>query len=174
MCVRCQLGKHRKRKYGHLPPKIVQVTPWNQVCVDLIGPYMIKAKDKTIVDFMCLTILDPATPWFEIVELPNKDITCIRDKDKEEIREVIIDKFSACIARLFNTPWLSQYLRAVSIIYDNGSKFKIFFENWCESFQLKHKPTTIKNPQANTILERIHQVVTTSVSCNQKGFCVNT
>ena len=49
---------------------------------------------------------------------------------------------------------------AVSILYDNRSKFKLFFENLCESFQLKHKPTTIKNPQANAILERIHQVVT--------------
>ena len=40
-CERCQLGKRHKRKYGHLPPKIAQVVPWNQVCVDLIGPYMI-------------------------------------------------------------------------------------------------------------------------------------
>ena len=159
-CVRCQLGKRRKRKYGHLPPKIAQIIPLNEVCVDLIGPYTIKAKDKTIMDFMCLTMIDPATSWFEIVELPNKDITYIRDKDKEEIKEVIIDKSSACIARLFNKSWLSRYPRAVSIVYDNGSEFKLFFENLHESFQLKHKPTTIKNPQANAILERIHQVVT--------------
>ena len=160
MCERCQLGKRCKRKYGHLQPKIAVVTPWNQVCVDLIGPYTIKAKDKTIMDFMCLTMIDPATSWFEIVELPNKDISYIRDKDKEEIKEVIIDKSLACIAPLFNKPWLSCYPRAVSIIYYNGSKFKLFFENLCKSFQLKHKPTTIKNPQANAILERIHQVVT--------------
>jgi hypothetical protein len=159
-CVRCQLGKRRKRKYGHLPPKVAQVIPWNQVCVDLIGPYTIKAKDKTIMDFMCLTIIDPATSWFEIVELPNKDIKYIREKDQEEITEVIIDKSSACVARLFNKSWLCRYPRAVSIVYDNGSEFKLFFENLCESFQLKHKPTTIKNPQANAILERIHQVVT--------------
>ena len=97
---------------------------------------------------------------FEIVEFPNKDITYIWDKDKEEIKEVIIDKSWACVAHLFDKSWLSCYPRAVSIIYDNGSKFKLFFENLCESFQLKHKPTTIKNPQVNTILERVHQVVT--------------
>ena len=74
-CERCQLGKRCKRKYGHLPPKIAVVTPWNQVCVDLIGPYTIKAKDKTIMNFMCLTMIDPTTSWFEIAELPNKDIT---------------------------------------------------------------------------------------------------
>ena len=72
----------------------------------------------------------------------------------------MIDKLSACMARLFNKSWLSHYPRAVSIIYDNGSEFKLFFENLCESFQLKHKPTTITNPQANAILERVHQVVT--------------
>ena len=89
-CVRCQLGKFRKRKYGHLLPKLTQIIPWNQVCIDLIGPYTIKAKDKTIFDFMCLTMIDPAMSWFEIVELPNKDITYVRDKDKEDIIEVII------------------------------------------------------------------------------------
>ena len=55
---------------------------------------------------------------------------------------------------------ISRYPRAVGIACDNGSEFKLFFENLCESFQIKHKPTTIKNPQANAILERIHQVVT--------------
>ena len=94
-CECCQLGKRRKSKYGHSPPKIAQVLPWNQVCVDLIGPYTIKTKDKTIIDFMCLAIIDPTTSWFEIVELPNKDLIYIRDKDKEEIKEVIIDKSSA-------------------------------------------------------------------------------
>ena len=83
-CIRCQVGKHQKRRYGHLPPKVAHSIPWNQICVDLIGPYTIKVKDKTSIDFMCLTIIDPVTSWFEIAELPNKDITYIRDKDKEE------------------------------------------------------------------------------------------
>ena len=45
------------------------------------------------MDFMCLTIIDPATSWFEIVELPYKDVTYSQNKDKEDIIEVIIDKF---------------------------------------------------------------------------------
>ena len=159
-CVCCKFGKRCKHEYRHLQPKIAQVIPWNQVCVDLIGPYTIKAEAKTVMVFMCLIIIDPATSWFEIVELPNKDMTYIWDKDKEEIKEVIIDKSLACIARLFNKSWLSRYPRAVSIVYDNGSEFKLFFENVYECFQLKYKPTTIKNPQANAILEIIHQVVT--------------
>ena len=62
---------------GHVLPKIAQVIPWNHVCVDLVGPYIIKTKDKTIKDFMCLTMLDPVTSWFEILELPNKTIKYI-------------------------------------------------------------------------------------------------
>ena len=62
--------------------------------MDLIGPYTIKAKDGTILDFMCLTMIDPVTGWFEIVELPNTDVTYVK-KDGKEITEVIIDKSSA-------------------------------------------------------------------------------
>jgi hypothetical protein len=38
--------------------------------VDLIGPSTLKGKDKTIIDFMCITIIDPATSWFETAEMP--------------------------------------------------------------------------------------------------------
>ncbi len=37
--------------------------------MDLIGPYTLKDKDKTHIDFMCITMIDPATSWFDIVEL---------------------------------------------------------------------------------------------------------
>jgi hypothetical protein len=39
--------------------------------VDLIGPYTHKGKDGSSIDFICLTMIDPATSWFEIVELPT-------------------------------------------------------------------------------------------------------
>ena len=64
------------------------------------------------------------------------------------------------VGRLFNKTWLSRYPRAQSIICDNGSEFKLYFEQLCESFGLIRKPTTVRNPQANAILERMHAVVT--------------
>ena len=119
--------------------------------MDLIGPYTIKAKDGTILDFMCMTMIDPATGWFEIVELPN---VFVKYKRKgEDITKVIIDKSSAVISRLFNKTWLSRYPRAKYVFYDNGSEFKLHFEGLCDSFSLKRSPTTIKNPLANAILE---------------------
>ncbi len=47
------------------------------------------------------------------------------------------------------------------LIYDTGSEFKLHFETLCNSYGIKHKPTTIKNPQANAICERVHQVLGT-------------
>jgi hypothetical protein len=51
--------------------KLVITTPWKVLCVDLIGPYILKGKDSSSIDFMCLTMINPATSWFEIVELPT-------------------------------------------------------------------------------------------------------
>jgi hypothetical protein len=70
-CRSCQVNKRHSQKYGHLPPKPVIMTPWNMLCVDLIGPYILKGKDGSSIAFMCLTMIDPTTRWFEIVELPT-------------------------------------------------------------------------------------------------------
>ncbi|MCP4748214.1 MAG: transposase family protein, partial [Desulfobacteraceae bacterium] len=139
------------------PAKNAVIKPWKSVCVDLVGPYTLKGKDGTILDFMCLTMIDPATAWFEIVELPNAAITVVQKG--EELTKIIIDKSSAEISRLFNKQWLSCYPRAKNIVYDNGSKFKLHFQQLCEEFRLKPKPTTVRNPRANAILERMHGVL---------------
>ena len=156
-CDRCQKGKPKTHKYGHLPPKVAETTPWKGVCVDLIGPYTLKAKDGTILDFMCLTMIDPATGWFEIIELPIASVEVIREGDK--ITKVILDKSSAMVSRLFNQTWLCRYPRAKYIIFDNGSEFKLHFRELCESYSIKQKTTSVKNPAANSILERIHGVI---------------
>jgi hypothetical protein len=46
------------------------------------------------------------------------------------------------------------------MMYDNGSEFKLHFRALCKTFGVKCKPTSIKNPQVNAILERIHAVFT--------------
>jgi hypothetical protein len=69
-CRSCQVNKRRSRKYGHLPPKTVITNPWECLYVDLIGPYTLKGKDNSQIDFMALTMIDPASSWLEIAELP--------------------------------------------------------------------------------------------------------
>jgi hypothetical protein len=70
-CRSCQVNKRHSQKYGHLPPKLVITTPWKALCVDLIGPYTLKGKDGLSLDFMCLTMIDRTTSWFEIGGIPT-------------------------------------------------------------------------------------------------------
>jgi hypothetical protein len=69
-CRSCQVNKRESQRYGHLPPKTVITNPWEGLCVALIGPYTFKGKDNSQIDFMALTMIDPASSWFKIAELP--------------------------------------------------------------------------------------------------------
>ena len=48
-------------RYEKLPAKLVITNPWKALCADLIGPYTLKGKDGTEIDFVCLTMIDPAS-----------------------------------------------------------------------------------------------------------------
>jgi hypothetical protein len=60
-CRSCQVNKKHSLKYGHVPPNLVIMAPWRVLCVDLVGPYTLKGKDGSSTDFMCFTMIDPAT-----------------------------------------------------------------------------------------------------------------
>ena len=94
-----------------------------------------------------------------MVELPVIEIFKT-DGDDVKTAETF-DKTSSQIAKLVNKSWFSRYPRPRYVIYDNGSKFKLHFHYICKSYglKLKHNPTTIKNPQANAILERVNGVI---------------
>jgi hypothetical protein len=88
---------------------------------------------------MALTMINPATSWFEVVELPLvcrlKTIT-VNGKESSIVEE-IFDKTSEHIAWLVNKTWLSRYPRCCYIIYDNGSEFKLNFEYLCVTYGIK-------------------------------------
>ena len=79
----CQQLKNRKTLYGNLPPKnIAELKPWDTVHVDLIGTYsksIIQQHPVGIIvlnnaSLTCMTMIDPATGWFEIVKIPTFDL----------------------------------------------------------------------------------------------------
>ena len=78
-------------------------------------------------------MIDPASSWFEIVELPlvrRLRTTSVNGKGKELLKsEDIFDKSSDRIAKLINKTWLSRYPRCQTLIYDNGSVFKLCILN---------------------------------------------
>ena len=82
-------------------------------------------------------------------------------------KQAYFDKSSFMISNLVNKCWFSRYPRCKYVIYDNGSEFKLHFEDLCDSYGLKRKPTSIRNPQANAILERVHQVVMAMVRTSE-------
>ena len=71
-CDICQHTKHTKKKYGHLPPKVAETTPWDVLCIDLIGPYRIPRKGTEPLMLWALTMIDPSTGWFEIADISTK------------------------------------------------------------------------------------------------------
>jgi len=154
-CPSCQKNKHTHTKYSKLPEKLCIIEPWHTLCVDLIGPYTLKGKDGSELDFMCLTMMDAATGWFEIVELPVVEKPL--NKNGKVVCQETFDKTSDRIARLVNKTWFCRYPRPVEVVFDNGSEFKLYFLHLLDSYGVTKKPTTVKNPQANGILERSHQ-----------------
>ena len=115
-CRSCQVNKRQSLRYGHVPPKLVIMTPWRALCVDLVGPYTLKGKDGSNIDFMCLTMINPVTSWFEIVELPTVKVTVPKGgKDKKATcldytkDAEIFDKTSAQISYLVYKCWFSRY-----------------------------------------------------------------
>jgi len=102
-CKICQKCKKSHKKYGHLPEKEAEAEPWEKLCVDLIGPYKIKRRGKDTLTLWCVTMIDPATGWFEMKELP--------------------DKQAITVANLVEQTWLTRYPWPTEITYDKGTEF---------------------------------------------------
>ena len=142
-CRKCQVCKKVKKKYGHLPvKKKIDTEPWQRVDVDLIGPWTIKIKinNKIVkMELRALTMIDPVTRWFEIVE--------IKHPTSHECMEA------------FNNAWLCRYPRPTYIGYDNGSEFKDVFKQMCNNYGIIAKTSSEYNPQSNSTVERVHLTI---------------
>ena len=102
-CPTCQRNKHMTQKWGHIPPKVAEYHPWDQVCVDTIGPYTIHRENAKPLSLQCLTAIDPATGWIKIFEIQNKRA--------DEL------------ANLFKIEWLCRYPWPQLMTLDNGKEF---------------------------------------------------
>ncbi len=138
------------------------------LCVDLIGPYTLNGRYKIQVDFMCVTIFDPATSWFEIVELPVSQHRLDIPKGTQgqqgidtylHSKQPHFDRTSATVGNIISMTWFSHYTHSQYIVYDNRSEFKLHFETLCVSYGLKGKLTSVRNQQANAVLMWVHQTI---------------
>jgi hypothetical protein len=118
---------------------------------------------------MCLTMISPATSWFKIKELPTvaQETTVspmgegkkVSFDKNTKVAEPYFDKSSAQISKLVYKTRFSRYPCCWYIVYNNGSEFKLHFQSLWDTYGIKRKPTSVKNPQANAILKRIYAVL---------------
>ena len=73
-CTICQTQKKQSKKYGLLPEKEAEAMPWDTLCINLIGRNNIKSNIKgvKIPPLKYVTMIDPATGWFEIKQYDDK------------------------------------------------------------------------------------------------------
>ena len=139
-CDACQRTKRTKKKYGHLPPKEAEIIPWDTLCIDLIGPYQFKRKGKSTLTLWALTMIDPATGWFEVADISTK---------RADI-----------IANVLEQSWLTRYPWPTKVVMDRGTEFMAECTSLLQQeYGVTKRPITKRNPQANSIIERVHQTI---------------
>ena len=109
------------------PNNIAELKTWDSVHVDLIVPYIKSLRQQhpggSVIQknsiLTCMMMIDPATGWFKIVEIPTFDLEDVTIGNDE-----YIDKSSARVSQFFNNTWLCRFPRPRKVVFDNGSGFK--------------------------------------------------
>jgi hypothetical protein len=121
-----------------------QCQSWDRLCVNLIGPYNIKSNVKgvKILPLKCITMIDPATGWFEIKEYN--------------------DKKSITVTNIVEQEWLTHYPQPYLVTLDHGSKFigQDFCDMCINDYRIKRKVISTQNLQAS---ECDHRACTSNI-----------
>jgi transposase InsO family protein len=143
-CEHCKRYKFIGQGQGHVPPRNDVSIPWEEVAVDTIGPWKIPLPGNTQLIVHALTMIDTATTLSETVRVENGQ--------------------SEHAAMLFTNNWLSRYPKPLRCVHDQGSEFKLRFQEMLNREGIKSVPTTVRNPQANAICERMHKTIENSLN----------
>jgi len=142
-CPICIKQKHSTKKCGHLPPTKAVYAPWECVHIDLFGPWLFKCKEDKQHKIQAVSIIDNGLRWVELHEYKSKS--------------------SENISLIFDREWLCRYPRPRMVVFDNGTEFSSEFLELLQSYGIQPKATTIKNPQSNAIVERLHLTISNSL-----------
>ena len=64
-----------KQRSWKAADKVAITKPFECLGVNLSCLYTLHGKDSTIIDLVCLTMIDSATSWFQMVELPLMELS---------------------------------------------------------------------------------------------------
>ncbi len=70
-CKDCQKHKLAGHGYGLLPKQKLWIAPWEEVTINLIGPWKVKVNGGK-VEFNALTCIDMASNLVELIHVDNK------------------------------------------------------------------------------------------------------
>ena len=137
-CEACQKYKWGSRQYGELSPRDAVLLPWQEIHCDTIGPWTIDLRAQTL-EFKAITTIDPVTNLVKITPL--------------------ITKTAAEVAAGVENNWIACYPRPLRCVSDQGPEFSEEFTNMLANNGIKHRFSSARNPQGNSIVERIHQAI---------------
>ena len=109
--------------------------------IDCAGPWTVKVKvsatNETVTyKIKVVSIVDLCTGWPEFGPL--------------------IDGKSATVAKILDQQWLCRYVRPLECGHDNGPEFiGSEFQEMLQSYGIRPVPTTVKNPRAQAVVERM-------------------
>jgi hypothetical protein len=92
------LEPRNQAKICAAPTQNSRILPLVMICVDLVSLFTKRTPANKHI-LIALTMIDPATDWFEIVKVTNKSATSIQD--------------------LFHNTCLAHYQRSQFIVFDN-------------------------------------------------------
>ena len=103
---------------------------------------MVTKKD---VRLNCMTIIDPATGWFKILEVPCFDLDKVSRGNSE-----YIDKSSTSVIHMFNHKWLFRYPRPCEVVFDNSYEFKQYINKILKDFSITPICTSVWNTSCHS------------------------
>ena len=93
---------------------------------------------KNNLSLICITMINPATGWFETVEVLTYYIVEVTNGNDE-----YIDNSSARVNQLFNNTYIIRYLSPRKVVFGNIYKFKRDLTPLLDYFDTKPVLTTI-------------------------------
>jgi hypothetical protein len=101
-CDACQREKLPGPQYGHMPPQEANILFWEEVALDLIGPWTVKVADESYESY-ALTCIDTVTNFPDAIR--------------------IRDKTASHVGIQFENLWLARYPRPVCCVHNRGTEF---------------------------------------------------
>ena len=102
-CDSCQRYKDPGPGYGELATRQDTANIFDEVAVDLTGPWRVSVRNLGEIEFSCLTCIDTASTLCELARIESRTSQATADR--------------------FFQAWLSRYPNPIRCIYDQGGEF---------------------------------------------------